>query len=215
MAMDKLIFTDRKEAGVVLAASLEQEIPRGNKQVIILSLPRGGSIVGAVIAEKLGLIHDLVITRKIGAPFNPEVAIGSITPDGEILKDDLIIGALNITKGYLEEQARQELREINRRLQVLRGTKAYPNITGKTVVLVDDGMATGYTFRAAIKFLQKKEPRQLILAVPVGPEQVILQMRTQVDLLICPIVVRDLVSVGHYYRDFHQISDEEVQQVMK
>lgn len=206
------IYSDRRAAGKLLT---EQLASIAENNAIILSLPRGGAIVGAEVAKALNAQHDLVICRKIGAPFNPEVAIGALAQDGILLKDGAIIDALAVTKGYLETQIRLELKEIERQLSEFRGKKVFPDLLNKTAVLVDDGLATGLTMEAAVEFTRRKRPSRIIVGVPVGAAEAVTKLRSKVDQVVCPLIPEKFWAVGQFYQDFHQVNDEEVKKIFK
>lgn len=206
------IYPDRKAAGKLLADQLVSVV---GSEPIILSLPRGGAIIGAEVAKVLAAEHDLVICRKIGAPYNPEVAIGALTQDGRLLKDDAIIDALAVTRGYLESQIRLELKEIEQQLSKFRGKKVFPDLRNKTVVLVDDGLATGNTMEAAVEFTRGLGPSRIIVGVPVGAAEAIAKLKPKVDQVVCPLIPKNFRSVGQFYQDFHQVRDEEVQKLFR
>lgn len=208
--MSKGHYANRQAAGKVLAEKLK---PIAGEDAIVLSLPRGGAIVGSEIAKFLNIQHDLVISRKIGAPYNPEVAIGALTQDGGLLTDDHIIDALSVTKGYIESQVRMELKEIKRRLKEFRGEKPFPNLLKRTVILVDDGLATGYTMEAAVEFIRSLGPSRIIIAVPVGSTEAVVKLKPKVDQVVCPLVSEKFWAVGQFYDDFHQVNDEDVKNV--
>lgn len=205
------IYRDRREAAKILAELLKKLI---GEPTVVLSLPRGGVIVGSEIAERLGTEHDLIVTRKIGAPFNPEFAVGAVAPDGELFINENAIRALNITPEYLEKRRQAELLEIKRRLSEMRGNKVFPELSRKTMIVVDDGIATGFTMEAAISFLKKKNPFRILVAVPVGPVEEIEKLKKLADEVVCPLTPRDFRAVGYYYEDFRQVSDEEVNQAL-
>ncbi|MGE5606522.1 MAG: phosphoribosyltransferase [Bacteroidota bacterium] len=206
------IYPDRRAAGKLLADQLVSWV--GSKP-IILSLPRGGAIIGAEVAKALSAEHDLVICRKIGAPYNAEVAIGALTQDGQLLKDDAIIDVLAVTKGYLESQIRLELKEIERQLSEFRGEKVFPDLRNKTVVLVDDGLATGFTMEAAVEFIRRLGPSRIIVGVPVGAAEAIAKLKPKVDQVVCPLIPKKFWAVGQFYQNFHQVSDDEVRKLFK
>lgn len=204
------IYPDRRAAGRLLADQLVSVV---GSEPIILSLPRGGAVIGAEVAKILAAEHDLVICRKIGAPYNPEVAIGALTQDGRLLKDDTVIDALAVTRGYLESQIRLELKEIERQLSKFRGAKVFPDLRNKTVVLVDDGLATGFTMEAAVEFTRRLGPSRIIVGVPVGAAEAIAKLKPKVDQIVCPLIPENFWAVGQFYQDFHQVRDEEVQKL--
>lgn len=201
------IYSNRRAAGKILAKELKSF---AGSDLVILSLPRGGAIVGGEVAKHLNAEHDLVISRKLGAPFNPEVAIGALTQDGKLLKDDTIIDALAITKGYIESQTRLQLKEIKRQLREFKGEKVFPNLLNKTVILVDDGLATGYTMEAAVEYIRSLGPSRIIAAVPVGSVEAIAKVNRKVDQVVCPLIPKEFWAVGQFYQEFHQVSDEDV-----
>lgn len=206
------IYPDRRAAGKLLA---DQLVSMVGSEPIILSLPRGGAVIGAEVAKALSAEHDLVICRKIGAPYNPEVAIGALTQDSRLLKDDAVIDALAVTRGYLESQIRLELKEIERQLSKFRGAKEFPDLRNKTVVLVDDGLATGFTMEAAVEFTRRLGPSRIIVGVPVGAAEAIAKLKPKVDQVVCPLIPEKFWAVGQFYRDFHQVRDEEVQKLFR
>ena len=210
--MSKNIYPDRRAAGKLLAERLASIV---ETKPIILSLPRGGVIIGAEVAKALDAEHDLVICRKIGAPYNPEVAIGALTQDGQLLQDDVVIDALAITKGYLETQIRLGLKEIDRQLSRFRGEKPFPDLLNKTVVLVDDGLATGFTMEAAVEFTRRMEPSRIIIGIPVGAAEAIAKLKAKVDQIVCPLIPVKFWAVGQFYQNFSQVKDEEVKKLFK
>lgn len=203
-------FYDRTEAGMLLAKELTFE---PNEDVVVIALPRGGVPVGAEIAKALHVPLDMVITWKIGAPDNPEYAIGAIAENAEPFLN------LHETSVLSEEWLTQEVargrKEIERRQEMYFENHARQSIKGKTIILVDDGIATGYTIMAAIAEIQRHQPKKLILAVPVIPKEMVLQLRTKVDEIVA-LKIPDfyLGAVGAYYEEFHQLSDMEVRQLV-
>ena len=210
--MSKNIYPDRRAAGKLLAERLASIV---ETKPIILSLPRGGVIIGAEVAKALDAEHDLVICRKIGAPYNPEVAIGALTQGGQLLQDDVVIDALAITKGYLETQIRLGLKEIDRQLSRFRGEKPFPDLLNKTVVLVDDGLATGFTMEAAVEFTRRMKPSRIIIGIPVGAAEAIAKLKAKVDQIVCPLIPVKFWAVGQFYQNFSQVKDEEVKKLFK
>ncbi len=205
-------YPNRQAAGKLLAEKLTSI---AGCKAVILSLPRGGAIIGAEVAKVLNAEHDLVISRKIGAPYNPEVAIGALTQDGRLLKDDSIIDALPVTKGYIESQTRLGLKEIKRQLKEYKGEKAFPNVLNRTVILVDDGLATGFTMEAAVEFIRPKKPARIIVAVPVGTVEAIAKLNPKVDRVVCPLIPERFWAVGQFYQEFEQVNDEEIKNLFK
>jgi putative phosphoribosyl transferase len=207
----EFVYRNRQEAGKILGERLTGLVTGSS---VVLSLPRGGTIVGGEVAAILGAEHDLIVSRKIGSPFNPEAAIGALTQDGVFLKNLAVINALKVSPGYLEEQCRIELIEIGRRLTQLRGDKPFPELKGKTAIIVDDGIATGFTMEAAIVFIKAKQPKIILVAIPVGPNEEIERLSKLVNAVVCPMTPELFLAVGNHYEDFHQISDHEVREIL-
>ena len=209
---DKMIFRDRAEAGRVLAQRLMDL--KGDPDVIVLGVPRGGVVVAAEIARALDAPLDVYITRKLGAPGNPELAIGAIAEDGTRVVDPETIRLLGVSEAYLsQEQARQQ-EEIRRRAALYRGDRPPLPLEGKRVILVDDGVATGRTLEAAIRALRQRPIKELILAVPVGPPSTIRRLEPLVDRLEVVATPEPFWAVGMFYEDFRQTSDEEVKRLL-
>jgi len=206
-----VLFGDRHEAGRRLARCLEEY--RG-ADAVVLGLPRGGVVVGAEIAGALGLPLDVIISRKIGAPGNPEYAIGAVAENGEVQLNEAEIAAFGISRRYIHDQVQQELREIERRIQLYRAGRKLLDLEGRTVILVDDGIATGFTVMVAIKAVRAERPRKVVLAVPVAPPESIEELQPQVDQLVCLATPVPFLAVGRFYRRFEQVSDEEVTQYL-
>ena len=202
-----MIFKDRRKAGENLAARLE--IYRG-REPLILAVPRGGVAVAGPIREAIGGELDLIITRKIGAPHQRELAIGATSGDGFVMLNDELITRIGVFPDYVKKAAAKEQAEITRRLKLYRGERPLPKIEGRLVIVVDDGVATGYTMLAALRSLQKQKPLELALAVPVGPPETLDSLKKEVNALIYLEAPVDFAAVGQFYRHFDQVSDEEV-----
>jgi putative phosphoribosyl transferase len=202
------LFDDRRDAGRQLA-----EAARGYaaENPIVLALPRGGVPVAYEVAKALGAPMDLVFVRKIGAPGHPEYGIGAVV-DGDhpqvVLND--VAGQLGIPAAYVEEQKQRELREIERRRRAYLGDRAPLTLNGRTVMVVDDGIATGGTVRASLRALRGADVRRLILAVPVAAADTIESLRPEADEILCLATPEPFYAVGLYYRDFEQTGDAEV-----
>jgi len=175
-----LVFMNRRDAGQQLAAKL---IGYKNKNPFVLGIPRGGVVVAAEVARELGAPLDVIIPRKIGAPFNKELAVGAVAPDGTTIFDERALFMLGLKKADLEDQVRHELEEISRRSNTYRGNRKPPVLQGKTVIMVDDGIATGMTARAALESVRKLDPDSLVLAVPVASMEAVSQLKQDVDEL--------------------------------
>jgi len=207
-------FNDRHEAGILLARALEHY---KDTDTLVLAIPRGGVVVGYEVATALNLDLDVIVPRKIPAPGQEELAIGAVASwgDHDIIIDEHAIRFLGISEDYVREEAERQLREVNRRLRTYRGTTEPPDVTGRNVILVDDGIATGYTTRAAALALKKLSANRVVLAVPVGPPDSVETLRAYVDELVCLRTPSPFLAVGYWYRDFRQISDAEVIELLE
>ncbi len=203
-----MYFEDRRHAGRLLAAALG--FLRGEQQLLVLGIPRGGIVVAAEIAKALHAPLDVYIVRKIGAPYNPEMAIGAVASDGTVVLDQPLIAHLNIPAEYVHQETERQRKEIERRSKAYRGTREEQPITGKAVVLIDDGVATGSTVLAALRAIRQKSPARLVLAVPVGPPESIRELSKEADQVICLETPESFWAVGAYYAVFDQTSDAEV-----
>ena len=208
-----MMFQDRREAGKALAGELASL--KGTPDLIVLGIPRGGVVVGREIAQALNAPLDIYITRKIGAPHNPELAIGAVASDGTLLIDHQLVRRLGVSQGYIDQESARQTQEISRRLAEYRGERPSPDLAGKVVILVDDGVATGATILATIRAIKGQGPLKLILAVPVGPRDSIESLRQEVDQLYCLHAPEVFWAVGAFYNVFDQTSDEEVKALLE
>src|SRR3984893_8549992 len=205
-------FRDRGEAGQLLAKELSTY--KGRSDVIVLALPRGGVPVAFEIARELKAPLDVLVVRKLGVPWHPELAMGAIAGDGfEVLNGDVVTG-YNIAPAVIREVAEREAQEMKRRAQQYRGDRPFPSLTGLTVVVVDDGLATGSTMRGAAKAIRHESPRVIVVAVPVAAASTCRELRSEVDDVICLRTPPDFSAVGLLYKDFSQTSDEEVRRLL-
>ena len=212
MRYGKAPFRDREDAGRQLAELLAEY---GEEDLIILALPRGGVPVGYEVASALGAPLDVFIARKLGAPERPEFGIGAVAQGGIRVLNERAMKAWDISEDYIERTAAEETAEIERRLRLLRSDRPEPEIRGRTAILIDDGLATGVTARAAVEALHRIAPRRLVLAVPVCAEQTAELFRPVVDELVCLKVPPDLMAISLWYQDFEQVSDEEVIELLE
>lgn len=199
----------------MLAEKLEWFKEEGlDGSLLVLAIPRGGVVTGNIIATRLGVNLDIVVAKKIGHPSNPEVAIGAVMHDGTFIPNEAIVNSLDIPYEYITDSIPILTKEIERRVMIFRGSKEY-DLVGKVVILVDDGVATGTTMFAAIKWLKNQELRSLIVAVPVGPRETIEKLRGTVDQVIVLHSPTMFEAVGAFYEDFSQVSDDEVIEIMQ
>ena len=204
-----MMFKDRVDAAKKLAKKLH---PLNIQEPVILAIPRGGVVTGDVIAKELGSKLDIIVSRKVGAPDNPELAIGAVMHDGSFFPNSDIISTLNVQKKYIEQEITVELKEIERRLNKFRGGKDY-DLTGKTVILVDDGIATGATMFAAIYWVRLQKPKRLIVAIPVGPNDTIERLSKVAEVIVLDAPVF-FSAVGEFYEVFEQVEDYRVMEIM-
>lgn len=202
------MFSDRKDAGVQLTSRLKEYKDRAG--VLVLALPRGGVVTGHEIARFLNVPLDIVIVRKIGFPGQPELAIGAVSETGTVVLNESIISTYGVPKDYIEREISRQKEEISRRIKLYRKGKKLPSLEGKSIILVDDGVATGASIKAAITTLREEKLRKLIVALPVAPPGVADELEQMVDTFICIETPFDFMAVGAYYRDFTQVTDEEV-----
>lgn len=227
--MQSAIFNDRRDAAEQLAKKLEWWKAETTKEsiepdkvatnIVVLAIPRGGVVIGDVIASNLGSRLDIVVSRKIGAPSNPELAIGAVMPDGSVYTNENIVNHLSVPQGYIDSQAKAEVREIERRLYRFRGNIEYEeSLRGKTVVLVDDGIATGATVLAAAKWLRSKNLcKKLVIAAPVAPpsDSTLESLKNLADEVVILYSPEPFYAVGQFYKKFPQVSDDEVIEIMQ
>ena len=211
-----MIFEDRDAAGRALADEIGQRMPDGpgQDQPLVLALPRGGVPIAVPVAERLGADLDVVIARKIGAPGRPEYGIGALAEDGPPVFDPTALEYLGITETDLADTVAAERTELARRLHRYRADRPVPHVAGRTVVLVDDGLATGVTAHAALRWLRTRQPRRLILAVPVCSPQARDLLGADADEIVCLHAPDPFHAVGQWYADFHQLTDADVDHAM-
>lgn len=203
-----MFFENRNDAGERMVPLLESY--RGAADTLILGLPRGGVVVALEIALGLGLPMDVWVTRKVGAPMNPELAIGAVDSDGELLLDENTAKLYEVSDRYIREEVELQQQEVKRRYERYRGVAQAPDVSGKTVIVVDDGVATGYTIMAAIGSIRRNGAAKIVCAVPVASPRVISRLEQQVDEIHCLSTPSYFSAVGEFYRNFSQVSDEEV-----
>lgn len=206
------MFYDRTEAGEKLAEKLLKYKNKPN--TLILALVRGGIIVGEVVANKLHLSLDIIISKKIGAPGNSELAIGAVTESGDPVLNEEMIGTRGITAEYLDAEIFRVREEIKRRIKIYREGKLAKKLADKTIILVDDGVATGKTTEAAVKYLKDKKAKKIILAIPVIAFDTLEKLKKQVNELVYVEAPEMFFAVGQFYEEFPQITDEKVKKIL-
>jgi putative phosphoribosyl transferase len=203
------VIRDRSEAGEKLAARLQHY---RDAKPVVLALPRGGVPVGFEIAVALNAPLDLLFVRKIGVPWQPELAAAAVAEVGgpEMVRNEQVIRLADVPEEYLTEQAARELDEITRRRSLYRGGKPVIDVAGRTAIVVDDGIATGATVRAALRALRRAQPARIVLAVPVAPEETIKELANEADEICCLETPANFGAISQFYKSFRQTSDEEV-----
>jgi predicted phosphoribosyltransferase len=205
------VFSNRIDAGQRLADALKTHTFADG---LVLAIPRGGVVVGFEVAEAL-VFFGVIIPRKIGAPGNPELAIGAMTEDGIAILDENLMSYLNVPDDYVERESETQKLEIQRRMQLYRQNEPYPNLKGRDVIVVDDGIATGATMKAALASVKNKGAKSVTAAVPVGPPSTIEELKRQADLVVCLFMPESFYAIGEFYDDFGQTSDYEVMDLLR
>lgn len=207
-----MLFRDRRDAGRQLASKLSRYQKRDD--VIVLGLARGGMVVADEVASSLDVALNVLVVRKIGAPGNEELAVGAIAEVGEGMFNESVIEMLGVSADYLKLEVQRQRKLLKDRLNLYRGNAPAPDLRGKTVILVDDGIATGASMRVAIKSVREAGAKQIVLAVPVAAPSSLHKMRADVDEMICLHSPPDFEAVGSFYQLFNQTSDEEVIRIL-
>lgn len=207
------MFQDRIDAGDQLANALIKYQRKGN--VMVIGLPRGGVPVAYEAAQKLHLPLDIVCPRKIGAPMNKEFAIGAVTESGEGIFNEDTVERFSIPKAYIDEEVKQESKMAKHRLDIYRKGRPQRNVKGKTVILIDDGLATGATMKAAIKTMKSEGAASIIVAIPVAPEETLKEIKLLANEVVCLSSPSYFQAVGQFYQDFTPTEDEEVIELLK
>ena len=210
--MEQTRFRDRKEAGRLLAGKLALYAARSD--VLVLALPRGGVPVGHEVARVLGAPLDVFLVRKLGVPGYEELAMGAVATGGIRVLNEQVVRSLQIAESAIEAATTQELQELTRRDRLYRGERPPPDVQGRTVILVDDGLATGATMQAAVKALRQLRPTRIVVAVPTAAVETCEQFRAEVDDVVCLMTPEPFYSVGLWYEDFSQTTDEEVRELL-
>jgi predicted phosphoribosyltransferase len=206
-----MVFRDRKHAGQELARRLDHY--RGKDDVVVLGLPRGGIPVAYEVARSLRAPLDVFVVRKLGVPGHSELAMGAIASGGVVVLNESIVRGLGIPRRAIEAVAEKEQHELERREERYRGARPLPDVRGRTVILVDDGLATGSTMKAAVKSMRRLGPVRIVVAVPVAPPETCDEVAAMVDEIVCLVTPDPFWAVGEWYQDFGQTSDEEVREL--
>jgi predicted phosphoribosyltransferase len=209
--LSRVLFKDRVEAGRRLAAALSEF---KGKDTIVLGIPRGGVVVASEVAKGLGAPLDIVVTRKIEAPGEPEYALGAVTQEGDVIMDRQAAESLGASKDYLDNQIRQKREEVKDRLRTLRGDAPYPRLEGKVVIIVDDGIATGSSVGAAVMSVKKRGPKKVIVATPVAPASTVEMLSEDGTKVVALETPADFLAIGEFYSDFDQVEDGEVRRIL-
>ena len=206
-------FRDRREAGQVLADRLTAYA--GRPDVLVLALPRGGVPVAYEVARALGAPLDVFLVRKLGVPGQEELSMGAVATGGVRVLNEQVVGALGIPPSVIEAVAAWQQQELVRRERLYRGDRPPPDVRGRTVILVDDGLATGSTMRAALAALRRQQPARLVVAVPTAAPETCDELRAEADDVVCATTPEPFDSVGLWYEDFSQTTDEEVRELLE
>lgn len=207
-----MIFQDRREAGQQLAAAL---VAYRDRRPFVLAIPRGGVVVGYEVARALGAPLDIVVPRKLRAPYNPELAVGAVAHDGSVYLDSPLVSHLDVTEAYLREEKARQLDEIQRRMQIYRSSRPPPALEGTAAIVVDDGIATGSTMIAALRATRAARPEHLVASIPVAPAEGVAMLRREADDVVCLHTPPMFYAVGQFYIDFGQTDDAEVIELLR
>ena len=212
MSMQPQRFRNRTDAGRQLAEKLATYDNRPG--VLVLALPRGGVPVGFEVAQALGAPLDVFLVRKLGVPGYEELAMGAVATGGVRVLNDEIVRGLGISEHEIDAAAARELQELARRQRLYRGDRPLPDIAGRTVILVDDGLATGATMRAAIAAVRQQQPARIVVAVPTASPDTCEALKAEADDVVCAMTPEPFLAVGHWYEDFTQTTDDEVRELL-
>lgn len=208
----KMTFADRTDAGKKLAEKLKEY---KGKDTLVLAIPRGGVVVAGEVAQELGAPLDVVVTRKIEAPGEPEFAIGAVTQEGDVIMDRQAAESLGATKEYLDGQVETKRREVRERVGMFRGHRPHSEVRGKVVIIVDDGIATGSSVEAAVMSVRKRSPKEIVVAVPVAPADAVEILVGDGNKVVCLETPQAFLAIGEFYRNFEQVPDEEVKRILE
>jgi predicted phosphoribosyltransferase len=206
------MFRNREDAARQLAQRLQG---RELRDPLVLAIPRGGAVTGAVLARELGADLDVVLSRKLRAPMQPELAVGAVSEDGRVYLDPQAQEVLDLPEDYLAQERRHQLGEIARRKKLFRGVRPPAPVAGRSVLVTDDGIATGSTMIAALQALKPQHPRELIVAVPVASPDRLAEVRRWCDDVVCLLSPEEFWAIGQFYDDFTQVEDDEVIRLLR
>lgn len=206
------MFLNRFDAGQQLAEAIKKlNIENG----FVICIPRGGVVVGAIVAQQLKIPMDIIIPKKVGAPHNPEIAVGAVTQNGTVIYNRELLKRIGVTEEDLKPTVEHVVKEIKRRMISYRGTDEMPNLSNRHVIVIDDGIATGSTMLAALRSIKNYGCKKITLAIPVAPPDTLEKLKKEVDDLVCLISEEPFYAVSQFYKKFNQISDEEVISLLK
>ena len=214
--MTRSLYADRADAGKVLAAAVRHELEEEHisERPLVLAIPRGGVPIGRDVAEALKADLDLVVPRKLGAEGNPEYAIGAVMHDGTVYLNPEALRITGASDDYIEAEKAREMKEAGRRLEAYRDGREEPALSGRVVIVVDDGIATGATMIAALRWVRSRGARVVIAAAPVAPPSTLAELKLEADRVICPRAPEPFYAIGAFYESFGQVSDEEVEEIL-
>jgi predicted phosphoribosyltransferase len=212
--MKTMTFEDRRQAGRQLGLAL---IRRGykNENTLVLGIPRGGLMVAGEVAKALSASLDVIVTRKLRAPYQPELGIGAVVDGNHVILNEELVRAVGASQDYLSREIAFQKEEINRRLRFYRGQQSASEIAGKIVIVVDDGIATGYTFLASLESLRQRHPDRLVAAAPVASRDSVQMLTAFADEIVCLQTPPSFHAVGAWYQNFDQVSDEEAAAILQ
>ncbi|HME19081.1 MAG TPA: phosphoribosyltransferase [Nitrososphaerales archaeon] len=209
--MNRVLFRDRVDAGKKLGETLKKTM---KKDVVVLAIPRGGVVVAKEVADALGAPLDVIVTRKISPPGEPEYALGAVTQEGEVIMDRQAAESLGADRDYIEAEIAKKREEVRDRTKKFRGNRPFPSLEGKVVVIVDDGIATGSSVGAAVLSLKKLKPKEIVVAVPVAPADAVETLTDDGNRVVCLETPGPFFSIGEFYGDFEQVDDDEVRRIL-
>jgi len=215
--LTRVMYVDRADAGKALAAALKKELDEKllSRRPLVLAIPRGGVPIGRDVAAALDADLDLVVPRKLGAEGNPEYAIGAVMSDGTVYLNPEALSITDASPEYIEAEKSREMKEAKRRLEAYRDGREEPVLAGRVVIVVDDGIATGATMIAALRWVRSRGARVVVAAAPVAPPSTLGELSQEADRVVCPLTPEPFYAIGAFYENFGQVSDEEVEEILQ